>query len=119
MFHGRKRKNVAERRTPSNREMKVKARIQQDCCHERNAEGEKEVLLLSIKRPYTPVARAILQTCSQSEILGNMRVGTQFHKVFVTEVLQKEAQLLHECGNMSMAQALKQSIAWPCGQVVP
>ncbi|XP_062198586.1 uncharacterized protein LOC133901293 isoform X2 [Phragmites australis] len=98
-FHGRRRKIDAKSQTPH------------------NTDG-KEVVLLSIVRPYGPVAKAIIQTSSQSTIVGGIRLGTQCCKVFVTNVLQTEAPLLRQYGNMTkMSHALKCSIAWPREQI--
>ncbi|XP_062198521.1 uncharacterized protein LOC133901242 isoform X2 [Phragmites australis] len=98
-FHGRRRKIDAESQTPCNA-------------------GGKEVVLLSIVRPHTPVAKAILQTSSQSAIVGGTRLGTQCCMVFVSDVLQGDAPLLRPYGNMKkMFDALKCSIAWPREQI--
>uniref|UniRef100_A0A0A9BSD4 Ubiquitin-like protease family profile domain-containing protein n=1 Tax=Arundo donax TaxID=35708 RepID=A0A0A9BSD4_ARUDO len=47
-----------------------------------------------------------------------MRLGTQRCKVFVNDVLQREAPLLHEYGDMKkMFHALNRSIPWPRQQI--
>ncbi|KAL6650173.1 hypothetical protein ACP70R_009098 [Stipagrostis hirtigluma subsp. patula] len=81
--------------------------------------GGKEVVLLSIVRPRVPVANAILQSSSQSSVVGGMQLGTQFCKVFVKAVLKREALLSRPYENMiTISDALKRYIAWPREQVI-
>ncbi|KAL6863787.1 hypothetical protein ACP4OV_016690 [Aristida adscensionis] len=115
-FRGRRKKLETESQTLPNviEEMKVTADAQQDLCHDRNGKGEKEVVLLSIVRPHTPVAKAILQPSSQSTKVGDAQLGSQYCKVFVNDVLQRDAPLSRPYGKMTkMIHALKCSIAWP------
>ncbi|RLM74846.1 uncharacterized protein C2845_PM15G00300 [Panicum miliaceum] len=65
-LHGRTRKIDAESQT------------------QRNVAG-KEVVLISVGRPRTPVGKAILEHSSQSTIVGGMELGTQCCKVFLRE----------------------------------
>ncbi|XP_034602389.1 uncharacterized protein [Setaria viridis] len=94
-FHGRTRKIDAHSQT-------------------RHNVGGKEVVLLSVVRPHIPVGKAILENSSQSTIVGGMTLGTQWCKVFLSEVLQRDAALIHPNGEMmKLSDALKRSIAWP------
>lgn len=116
---GRKEKIDAESQILRDvKHRKVTAHAQQDFSHERNDEGGKVVILLSIVWPHDPVAKATLQTSSRSAIVGGMPLGSECCQVFVNDVLKREAPLLRPFGNMKkMVDALKCSIAWPSGQI--
>ncbi|CAL5036204.1 unnamed protein product [Urochloa decumbens] len=76
--------------------------------------GGKEVVLLSVLRPHIPVGKAILQNSSRSTIVDGVKLGTQFCKVFLSEVLQRDAELFNQYGEkLKMSDALKCFIAWP------
>lgn len=71
-------------------------------------------MLHSIVWPHTPVGKAILQSSSPSTIVGGVRIGTECCKVFLSEVLKRDAPLFRQNGEMKkMFDALKCSIAWP------
>ncbi|CAL5034210.1 unnamed protein product [Urochloa decumbens] len=94
-FHGRTRKIDAQ------------SQIQRNV-------GGKEVVLLSVLRPHIPVGKAILQNSSRSTIVDGVKLGTQFCKVFLSEVLQRDAELFNQYGEkLKMSDALKCFIAWP------
>ncbi|TVU06799.1 hypothetical protein EJB05_46834, partial [Eragrostis curvula] len=85
----RKNMEVTSKYTPPGnniKKMKVTVHAQENYCHERNREGENEVFLLSIRRPYTPLAKAIIESSSKYEIVGDMPLGNEFCKVFVTKI---------------------------------
>ena len=76
-------------------------------------QGGKRVILHSYVRPHHLVAKATLQTCSPSTIVGDKALGTEFCQVFVNEVLDRKAPLIRPFGAMTtMADALGYSIAW-------
>ena len=74
--------------------------------------------MLSIVWPHTPVGKAILQSSSPSTIVGGMRIGTECSKVFLSEVLKRDAPLFCQNRDMKMFDALKCSIAWPDALVI-
>jgi len=75
--------------------------------------------LISVGRPRTPVGKAILEHSSPSTIVGGIALGTQCCKVFLREVLQRDAPLFHKYGEMmKMSDALYSSIPWPSVLVI-
>jgi hypothetical protein len=75
--------------------------------------------LLSIVWPHTPVGKGILQSSSPSTIVGGMTIGTECCKVFLSEVLKRDAPLFWQNREMKkMFDALKCSIAWPDSLVI-
>ncbi|KAJ1269744.1 hypothetical protein BS78_06G000700 [Paspalum vaginatum] len=124
-FHGRTRKINAESQTLHNAKLQGVVKPPLNTFHGRtrkidaqsqtlhNMDG-KEVVLCSIVRPHGPVGKAILQNSSPSSIVGGMKLGSQYCKVFVCEVLNRDALLLCPNGKMErMLDALNCSIAWP------
>uniref|UniRef100_A0ACD5TPI9 Uncharacterized protein n=1 Tax=Avena sativa TaxID=4498 RepID=A0ACD5TPI9_AVESA len=92
---------------------KVAGRAQKGLSHDRNMEGGKQVILHSCVRPHKPVAKATLQTCSSSTIVGGKALGPGCCEVLVNEVLDKKAPLICPFGTMNtMADTLGSSIAW-------
>ena len=84
-----------------------------------SVQGGKEVVLISLERPRTPVGKAILEHSSPSTIVGGIALGTQCCKVFLREVLQRDAPLFHKYGGMKkMSDALYCSIPWPSVLVI-
>lgn len=74
--------------------------------------------MFSVKNPHVAVGKATLENSSQSTIVDGKKLGTQWCKVFLTEVLQKDARLIHPNGETKLSDALKCSIAWPSYLVI-
>ncbi|KAM0844677.1 hypothetical protein ACQ4PT_056888 [Festuca glaucescens] len=94
-------------------ERKVTGRAHQDLSHHMNVEGGKRVILISCVRPHRPVAKATVQTCSPSTMVGGKALGPECCQVLVNEVLDGKALLIRPFGTMNtMADTLGHSIAW-------
>ncbi|KAM0911622.1 hypothetical protein ACQ4PT_013261 [Festuca glaucescens] len=75
--------------------------------------GGKRVILISCVRPHRPVAKATVQTCSPSTMVGGKALGPECCQVLVNEVLDGKALLIRPFGTMNtMADTLGHSIAW-------
>ncbi|XP_047060134.1 uncharacterized protein LOC124666847 [Lolium rigidum] len=92
---------------------KVAGRGHQDLSHHMNVEGGERVILISCVRPHRPVAKATVQTCLPSTMVGGKALGPGCCQVLVNEVLDGKALLIRPFGTMNtMADALGHSIAW-------
>ncbi|EEC72983.1 hypothetical protein OsI_06888 [Oryza sativa Indica Group] len=82
--------------------------------HNSNQEVGKDVILYTVLRSDTPVAKATIVSIDPSSLVGGQPLGVEFYEVVVNVVLKRDALLPRPYDDMqTMADAQYTSIAWP------